>query len=56
MSLLNGNVLLTVSTTSKEEDGQMEIEALLSDNGDLFSDNFAVGDERSKSDEVTSGK
>ena len=48
--LLNEDGPLAVATTSKDEDAQMEIEALLSDNGDLFNDNLAVGDERTKPD------
>ena len=56
MSLLTENGLLAVPTTSKEEDALMEIEPLISDHGDLFSDNLAVSDERSKPDKDTSGK
>ena len=56
MSLLTEDGLLAVPTTSKEEDALMEIEPLISDHGDLFSDNLAVSGESSKADKDTSGK
>lgn len=40
----------------QEADALMEIELLISDHGDLFSDNLAVSDESSKPDKDTSGK
>ena len=48
MSLLTEDGLLAVPTTSKEEDALMEIEQLISDHGDLFTDNLAVSEERNK--------
>ena len=48
VSLLTEDGLLAVPTTSKEEDALMEIEQLISDHGDLFSDNLAVSEERNK--------